>query len=151
MPGCYRTKSSASTLNKFSGTQVFILSHSAPLGLFTTVMKAKYIALACILAGVSSLHAAQVEMSYYATFMAKLSLEGDKVYVDCPTLSVVDKSGEHEKLIPVKHVLAYNIHDPNYEGLKMAAAQDKTEKVNGRFEVDKGILVFLIANSKGKR
>jgi hypothetical protein len=74
-------------------------------------MNLKHIALAGILAVVGTLQAAEVELDYYATFMAKLSLEGNKVYVDCPTLSVTFP----DKRVPVKHVMAVNIHDINYD------------------------------------
>jgi hypothetical protein len=111
-------------------------------------MNIKHIALAGILAVAGTLHAAEVEIDYYATFTAKLSLEGNKVYVDCPTLSVTFP----DKRVPVKHVMALNIHDINYDKLKAEAAKGKTVEVNGRFNVDDdGKMIFMIANSKGKR
>ena len=111
-------------------------------------MKIKCIALIGLLAVVGTLHARQVEYDLYSTFVGKLSLESGKVYVDCPGLKVYSASW----VKPVKHTLAVDISDINYEKLKAEAAQGKTVQISARFDIgDDGKLVLIIANSKGKR
>jgi hypothetical protein len=116
-------------------------------------MKTKHLVLliGASLSLLSSLFAAVVEDDYYATFQAKLHLEGDKVYVDCDSLKVHSQG----KLKPVRHIEAVEIDDINFVKLKAAAAKGLTITVNGRFSEESGHpngpLYFVIANSKGKR
>jgi len=117
-------------------------------------MKTKYVALlvASTLFAVSSLYAAEIDLGLYATFKAKLSMEDDKVYVDCNTLKI----RAEDKLIPVKHIQAYEIQDPNFDKLKADAAKGQMETISGRFDRESGTgssgtIYFLIENSKHKR
>jgi hypothetical protein len=99
---------------------------------------------------INALSAAVIEESNYATFRAKLHLEGNKVFVDCDTLKI--KDGSTGKLIPVKHIEADESNDINYIKIKQAAARNETKMVEGRFNTDQtGTYYFIVARSDGRR